>query len=145
MATSKEVIEPLCDVSIIKTKRVLLVENIVFENVMPCIKSFLIPRQVDAIHAEKSGFDRIGKILDYLYRLIQCSQYAAFNALMKAVGGTQPELFKQLVGRAPTEIENTFCVKDIVQDVKDSIIKTDHRTDSELDETIRFEFEHVFM
>ena len=133
---------PLVDTGILKDKRVMLVRDLDVDCVLAGLKPFLYYSQVDTIEAETNRGSKTGKLIDTLQRL-SVRKYDLFNAFLRIIGGTQPDLFYKLVGREPSEEEADFCVEAYAQNLRECIRTKGHCTDSLLDETIRLDSEHV--
>ena len=135
--------EPITNVNILQTEISCLVEDLVVENVLPGVLPFLSRDEQDKIEAARTQSERSYILIDCLDHRTTCQSYEAFNAFMKILGGTQPELFTELVGRAPTPSEVDFCVKEYSIELKKNIAETGHQTDSPLDEAIDFNTQFI--
>ena len=76
---------PIIDPSIIKSKRAVITEKVMFENVWPIIRP-LIERHGKRVNDQSNNREKIREILDFLERLIPGKQFGAFNAFFKALG-----------------------------------------------------------
>ena len=143
MASSFGYSEPLVSADILRKKCVRLVRDVNVDSVLPVLVPFLLYTEIDAIKAQTNRSGKTRVLIDCLYRRTGAKSYEAFNAFMKILGGTQPELFTELVGRCPTQSETDFCVEGLSNKLKQVIQATGHSTDSPLDEQIDLDKEHI--
>ena len=135
--------EPITNVNILQTEISRLVEDLVVENVLPGVLPFLSRDEQDKIESARIQTERSLLLIGCLKLRTTCQSFEAFNAFLKILGGTQPELFTALVGRAATQSEVDFCVKEYSRELKKKISETGHKTDSPLDEEIDFETQYI--
>ena len=135
--------EPITNVNILHTDISHLVKDLVVENVLSGVLPFLSRDEQEKIEAGGTQSERSLILIDCLDRRTTCQSFEAFNAFIKILGGTQPELFTVLVGRAPTPSEVDFCVKEYSIELKKNVIETGHKTDSPLDEEIDFDTQYI--
>ena len=135
--------EPITNVNILQTEISRLVEDLVVENVLPGVLPFLSRDEQDNIEGAGTQSERSLALIDCLDRRTTCQSFKAFNAFMKILGGTQPDLFTALVGRAASPSEVDFCVRGFSRELKKNIAETGHKTDSPLDEEIDFDTQYV--
>ena len=143
MASSFGYSEPLVSADILRKKCVRLVRDVNVDSVLPVLEPFLLYTEIDAIKAQNNRGGKTRVLIDCLYRRTGAKSYEAFNAFMKILGGTQPELFTEIVGRCPTQSETDFCVEGLSNKLKRVILATGHSTDSPLDEQIDLDKEHI--
>ena len=122
--------EPITDVNILQTEIPRLVRDLVVEDVLPGVLPFLSHDEQDKIEGAGTQNERSLLLISCLDRRTTCQSFKAFNAFMKILGGTQPELFTALVGRAASPSEVNFCVKEYSIELKRNIAETGHKTDS---------------
>ena len=134
---------PLVSETILNDRLVLLVKNLSVENVLPGLKVFLSCDDLDVINSHGNRGKKIMALVSCLNHKTSSKSYGAFNAFLEILGGTQPELFKALVGRAPSQAETDTCIKEFLKEMKDKIRAARHATDSPLDEQIDLDTQHV--
>ena len=142
MANSSVDSKPLVNVDVLKKKRVCLVQDVDVDSILSVLEPLLYP-EITAIKAHADRVSKARELIDCLYRRTVAGSYEAFNCFMRILGGTQPELFTELVGRCPTNIESDFCVEGLASELKEVIKAKGHSTDSPLDEQINLDKEHV--
>ena len=143
MAKSSFDSKPLVNVDILKKKHVRLGQDVDVNDILTVLEPLLLYTEIDSIKALADRGDKMRKLIDCLHRRTEAKSYGAFNAFMKILGGTQPELFTELVGRSPTQTEADFCVEGLTSELKKVIKATGHSTDSPLDEQIDLDREHI--
>ena len=134
---------PLVSETILNDRLVLLVENLSVENVLPGLKVFLSCDDLDVINSHGNRGKKIMALVSCLNRKTSSKSYGAFNAFLEILAGTQPELFKALVGRAPSQTEMDTCIEEFSKEIRDKIRAKGHTTDSPLDEQIDLDTQHV--
>ena len=135
--------ELITNVNILQTECPRLVRDLVVENVLPGVIPFLSHDEQEKIESARTQSERSLVLIDCLHRRTTCQSFEAFNAFMKILGGTQPELFTALVDRDATPSEVNYCVKEYSIELKKNITETDHKTDSPLDEEIDFDTQYI--
>ena len=135
--------EPITKVNILHTDISRLITDLAVENILPGVLPFLSRDEQEKIEGARTQSERSLILIDCLDRRTTCQSYEAFNAFMKILGGTQPELFTALVGRSPTPSEVDSCVKKYSIELKKNITETGHKTDSLLDEEIDFDTQYI--
>ena len=143
MATFLVNSEPLVNVDILKKQHVCLVQNVDVDSVLPVLYPWLLYTEIETVKSKADRCSKTRELIDCLKRRTAAKSYEAFNAFMKILGGTQPELFTDLVGRCPTQTEADFCVKGLTSELKEVIKAKGHSTDSPLDEQIDLDREHI--
>ena len=135
--------KPLMSIEILIKERVCLVRDVDVDSLLPVLEHFLLYTEIDAIKACADQGAKTRELIDCLQRRTVAGSYEAFNAFMRILGGTQPELFTKLVGRCPTDIEADFCVEGFTSELKKVVKAKGHSTDSPLDEQIDLDSQHV--
>ena len=135
--------EPLVNVDILKKNHVRLVQDVDVDCVLAVLEPFLLYTEIDAVKSKADRCSRTRELIDCLKRRIAAKSYEAFNAFMKILGGTQPELFSSLANRPASPSEVDFCVKGFSRELKKNIAETGHQTDSPLDEAIDFNTQYI--
>ena len=135
--------EPLVNVDILKKNHVRLVQDVDVDCVLAVLEPFLLYTEIDAVKSKADRCSRTRELIDCLNRRTAAKSYEAFNAFMKILGGTQPELFTELANRPASPSEVDFCVRGFSRELKKNIAETGHKTDSPLDEQIDFDTQYV--
>ena len=135
--------EPLVNVDILKKNHVRLVQDVDIDCVLAVLEPFLLYTEIDAVKSKADRCSRTRELIDCLKRRIAAKSYEAFNAFMRILGGTQPELFSSLANRPASPSEVDFCVKGFSRELKKNIAETGHQTDSPLDEAIDFNTQYI--
>ena len=135
--------EPLVNVDILKKNHVRLVQDVDVDCVLAVLEPFLLYTEIDAVKSKADRCSRTRELIDCLKRRIAAKSYEAFNAFMKILGGTQPELFSSLANRPASPSEVDFCVRGFSRELKKNIAETGHKTDSLLDEEIDFDTQYI--
>ena len=135
--------EPLVNVDILKKNHVRLVQDVDVDCVLAVLEPFLLYTEIDAVKSKADRCSRTRELIDCLKRRIAAKSYEAFNAFMKILGGTQPELFSSLANRPASPSEVDFCVRGFSRELKKNIAETGHQTDSPLDEAIDFNTQYI--
>ena len=135
--------EPLVNVDILKKNHVRLVQDVDVDCVLAVLEPFLLYTEIDVVKSKADRCSRTRELIDCLKRRIAAKSYEAFNAFMRILGGTQPELFSSLANRPASPSEVDFCVKGFSRELKKNIAETGHQTDSPLDEAIDFNTQYI--
>ena len=135
--------EPLVNVDILKKNHVRLVQDVDVDCVLAVLEPFLLYTEIDAVKSKADRCSRTRELIDCMKRRIAAKSYEAFNAFMKILGGTQPELFSSLANRPASPSEVDFCARVFSRELKNNIAETGHKTDSHLDEQIDFDTQYV--
>ena len=135
--------EPLVNVDILKKNHVRLVQDVDVDCVLAVLEPFLLYTEIDVVKSKADRCSRTRELIDCLKRRIAAKSYEAFNAFMRILGGTQPELFSSLANRPASPSEVDFCVKGFSRELKKNIAETGHQTDSPLDEAIDFDTQYI--
>ena len=135
--------EPLVNVDILKKNHVRLVQDVDVDCVLAVLEPFLLYTEIDAVKSKADRCSRTRELIDCLNKRTAAKSYEAFNAFMRILGGTQPELFSSLANRPASPSEVDFCVRVFSRELKNNIAETGHKTDSPLDEQIDFDTQYV--
>ena len=134
---------PLVNVDILKKNHVRLVQDVDVDCVLPVLEPFLLYTEIDAVKSKADQCSRTRELIDCLNKRTAAKSYEAFNAFMKILGGTQPELFSSLANRPASPSEVDLCVRGFSRELKKNIAETGHKTDSPLDEEIDFDTQYI--
>ena len=115
----------------------------IVDGILPVLDPCLLYTEIERVKSKADRCSRTCELIYCLKRRTEAKSYEAFNAFLKILAGTQPELFTKLVGRCPTNVEADFCVEGLTSELKEVIKVKGHSTDSPFDEKIDLDKEHI--